>query len=305
MTTEEWADWSCAVAVVTSEPGALAPSVEIVRTVMAEVAAAASRFRDDSDLVRVNNRPGRYVPVSPLLLTLVDLAISVAESTAGAVTPTVGAALAAAGYDDDIAVVRARPSTSEGEQDAPVPRAAEVVRVDRELCRVGVTDGTILDLGAVGKAWAVDESVRRLAARGIDGVLVSIGGDLAVHGTPPGGWRIAVSETPDSAAELVEIDAGALATSSTRGRRWAGGRHHVIDPRTGRSTRGRWRSATVWAPTVVEANVFSTWTLVSADEAEAALARAGRPSRLVADDGRIVPRAGWPTATSDAPQVVS
>jgi len=291
--TREWSDWSCAVAVTTVDERDLEAAASTVRAVMAEVEAAVSRFTSASDLARVNAHAGRFVAVSPLTLALVELAVGVAERTGAAVTPTVGAALAALGYDDDITIVRDRVAAA-----VPlclsVPTASTAVRIDRDLGRVGVTHGTALDLGATGKAYAVDEAVRRIGPRARAGVLVSIGGDLAVHGTAPEGWPIAVSETAGAPAELIVLDSGALATSSVVGRRWAADRHHVVDPRTGACARGPWRTATVWAPTAVEANVLSTWALVDADAAAHALAAERTPARMVTAGGLVQRRHGWP-----------
>ena len=297
---EEWRDWSCAVTVTTSVVGDLEPAVAIVRAVMSEVEAAASRFRADSDLSRINAHAGRDVPVTPLTIRLVAMAVDAARRTDGAVTPTVGAGLVAQGYDADIDVVRARtripctaPITS------PAPEAGEVIRIDRGLGRIGVRHGTVLDLGALAKAYAVDEALQRIADRRLGPALVSIGGDLGAVGEHE--WQVAVSETADVQGQLVTISSGAVATSSTAGRRWGGGRHHIIDPRTGGCAAGRWRTATLWAPTAVEANTLSTWALVDADAHAVAVAVRRRPARYVDGTGTVIARHGWPAeANKDA-----
>lgn len=292
MNTHAWADWSCAVAVTSERRTDLAPAVETVRAVMDDVSAAINRFRPDSDLSRVNAAAGQLVPVSALTVTLVELALEVATRTNGAVTPTVGDSLHALGYDEDIERVRARTTEPVWR---PVPAApAGTVRVDKTLRRVGVVAGTMLDLGAVAKAYAVDESVRRVALKAEGPVLVSIGGDLAVYRAPEGGWPIAVSEKADSPVQLVTIDSGALATSSTLGRRWAGGRHHIIHPPTGMPAAGRFRTATVWALSAVEANLLSTWAIVSPDAAQRALAASANPALFVAVDGTVERVHRWP-----------
>lgn len=299
LATEEWRDWSCAVTVTTAAADDLGPAAAAVRAVMREVECAASRFRSDSDLARINTHAGRYVVVRPTTLRLIAVALEAAGRTGGAVTPTIGAALIAQGYDQDIEAVRARaatqsPSPTVWPQPATpsVPEAASAIRVDTTFGRVGVTRGTVLDLGALAKAYAVDEAIARIAERGLGPALVSIGGDLAVHGEQS--WTIAVSETADDPAQMITIDSGALATSSTRGRRWAGERHHIIDPRTGQCATGIWRTATIWAPTAVEANTLSTWALVDAEGLAAALAEDPRPARLVGAAGEVVRWHGWP-----------
>jgi thiamine biosynthesis lipoprotein len=171
---------------------------------------------------------------------------------------------------------------------------------------VRVRSGIELDLGSVGKGLAADLAAA-VAFEAIDdvpaaGVLVSLGGDIAVAGQPPdGGWRVLLaedSETPtDAAGELVAIEAGAVATSSTTVRRWTRGDvtyHHIVDPRTGAPAVSPWRTATVAASTCVDANTAATAAIVLGDGAVAWLDRAGLPARLVRTDGSILRVGGWP-----------
>lgn len=301
MNTTSWRAWSCTIELTAAHKCDLEPARRVVEQVMGEVNASANRFEHSSDLSRLNANSGRYVIVRPLTIQLLELAIEVADQTHGNVTPTIGAALLAQGYDDEIDVVRSRQRpnsvTPSSTTTAPAPVARSAIRIDYELCRAGVTAGTVLDLGALAKAYAVDEAIVRIADRGLGGVLVSIGGDLAVHGGPDQEWPILASETADGPAQAITITEGAVATSSTVTRRWADGRHHIIDPHTGSCAADHWRTATVWAPTAVEANTMSTWALVAADEAERALAVRQLPARLVSVDGRNETRHGWPSLT--------
>ena len=293
MSTRTWQDWSCTVRVVTADR-AVDGAAEIVRDLMADVERAVSRFRPDSELEGVNDVAPRIVPVGRLTLDLVETAVDAARRTDGAVDPTVGQHLAAWGYDDDIAAVR--------EHGAGVPRRARRadwrrVVVDRDLGRVGVARGLRLDLGATAKAWTADEAARRVAARYRRPALVEIGGDVAVAGDVDEPWLVRVAEVADGPGELVGLTHGGLATSSSAARRWrtaAGPAHHVIDPGTGSPTDGGVRSATVWAPTCVEANTYSTAALVWGRSAAARLGLAGVAARLVGDDGVVRPVGPWP-----------
>jgi thiamine biosynthesis lipoprotein len=171
------------------------------------------------------------------------------------------------------------------------------VAVDRDLGRVGVARGLRLDLGATAKAWAADEAARRVAARHRLPALVEIGGDLAVAGSAEAPWRITVAEMAGEPGEMVGLTHGGLATSSVLARRWRtteGDAHHVIDPRTGRPSDGSVRSATVWAPSCVEANTFSTAALVWGDSAAARLEVADAAARLVQRSGTVVRVGSWP-----------
>ncbi|HKN93995.1 MAG TPA: FAD:protein FMN transferase, partial [Thermoleophilaceae bacterium] len=62
-----------------------------------------SRFRDDSEMARVNGSPGHWVEVSALFLEALEAALGAARATDGDVDPTVGRALRVAGYDRDFA----------------------------------------------------------------------------------------------------------------------------------------------------------------------------------------------------------
>ncbi|MDI6908710.1 FAD:protein FMN transferase [Nocardioides sp.] len=307
MTGCSWRDWSCTVRVLVGGDGPVPDRVaddaaRVVRELMQEVEAAVSRFRGDSELERVNDAAPRLLTVGPLTRALVETALAAARRTDGAVDPTVGSHLVALGYDADLDVVRDRVAPTR-----PTPRAADWTRVvvDHDLGRVGIARGLRLDLGATAKAWTADEAARRVSARHRRPTLVEIGGDVAVAGSAAAPWRVRVAESADAAGEVVGLAHGGLATSSTTVRRWrsatgsgsrTGASHHVVDPATGRPTTGPLRTATVWAPSAVEANTFSTAALVWGEAAAARLALAGVDARLVDRAGAIRLVGSWPAA---------
>lgn len=290
-----WFDWSCSVS-VRIERGSLAEAESIVRSLMDEVDRAVSRFRDDSEIAKIQRRPGVMVPVNRLTVDLVQRAIEAARETDGAVDPTVGPQLVALGYDDDIARVQAAPrGTATGLGRLTSWRD---VRVDPELRRVGVPTGTVLDLGSTAKAWTADEAARRVSQRVGTATLVEIGGDLSAAGRPAQPWQIDVSELRGGPASRVGLSSGGIATSSTAARRWdsADGTpvHHVVDPRTGRPISGPWRTVSVWATSAAAANVASTGALVHGGDAIDFLEGAGHAARLVGLDGRVEYVGPWP-----------
>lgn len=303
--------WSTTATLVVTDADRLGPAQAQLQTVLAEVEAAASRFRPDSEINRLLARPGRPVTLSPVLNALLTAALRAASATGGLVDPTVAAAVVAAGYDRDIAAVLDR-ALAGGRSDAgtapagPVPGWQRLVH-DPGAARLTVPPGVGIDLGATAKAFAADAAVARIAERVGGGVLVSLGGDLAVAGpAPAGGWRIAVADDHRARADghqTVSITSGGVATSSTTTRRWptaAGWRHHIIDPRTGRNPDSRWRTASVAAGSCVDANAAATTAIVLGDAAPAWLAARHLPALLVEDDGTICPVAVWP-----APEVIN
>ncbi len=295
---------------------ALAAARTEVDAVVAAVDAACSRFRADSEVSRLAHAAGAPVQVSEVLASAVAAALRAARLTDGAVDPTLGNALVAAGYDRDIDDLRGaadsggpEPADGDGGHDHGQPDPVATLRrqaqwrdvvLDEEHSTVRVPDGVLLDLGATAKAFAAD----RAAARAHDAVgmpvLVSLCGDIAVAGTREGEpWLILVVERPEETdGPLVDLHDGGLATSTTRARRWVrSGRpmHHLLDPVTGLPVREIWRTVTVAAATCLDANIASTATVVKGTRGLAWLASTGLPARLVAADGTVETIGGWPS----------
>ena len=282
-------------------PSQLGPARRILEDELDRIDRACSRFREDSELSRLNRAKGRAIAVSELFATAVGSALRAAQLTDGAVDPTVGAALRAIGYDRDFDAVQ--DGTSIQASGAVVP-GWRVVEVDKAMRTVRIPSGVVLDLGATAKALAADRAATRIHEDLGCGVLVSLGGDISTAGEAPmGGWSIGVCD--DGAAgpnsfegQTVSLSCGGLATSSTQVRRWAGPageeRHHIIDPRLGRSARAGWRTASVAAASCVDANSASTAAIVCPETAPGWLGSRRLPARLVGTSGEVRLIAGWP-----------
>jgi len=286
-------------AVVVTEEHVLDIATEVVAAEIAIVDAACSRFRGDSDLVVVNQGAGRPVKVSATLLDALDVALGAAAATDGLVDPTIGRILRVLGYDRDFELV---------ERQGPPLRAVvtsmpgwQAVRVDRARKTITVPAGVELDLGATAKAWCADRAAAAAATRCGTGVLVSLGGDIAVAGPTVGGWVVRLADEHDAPTDgpgpTVVIDGGGLATSSIVRRRWERGGeelHHLIDPRTGRPAAAVWRTVTVAAATCTAANTASTAAMLLGDSAPRWLAERDLPPRLARRSGEVVTVGGWP-----------
>lgn len=285
-----------AVVAVTHGDG-LAAAERAVRHVLVAVDEAASRFRDDSELSRLHARRGKSTTVSPLLAHALAVALRAAEATDGLVTPTVGGALRTLGYDRDFAEVASGDPAPTGAATPAWPWWQ--VRCDPATLRVVVPRPVTLDLGATAKALAADLAAAEAAARSGCGVLVSLGGDVAVVGpAPEGGWRIGIGDDHEHAdAAAVTIVSGGLATSSITRRRWRRGDrmvHHIADPRTGDAVVPFWRTVSVAAASCVDANTASTAAVVLGAAAPEWLEHRSLPARLVNLRGDVLTVAGWP-----------
>jgi thiamine biosynthesis lipoprotein len=304
--TVRWEAWSCRVHLAVDDGIDLDQARRVVETVIADVDETVSRFRDDSDLARVNARPGRWVEVDPLLVAAVRVALDAARATGGLVHPLLGRPLVELGYDRDLGLLVERPPAAGAPPLETAPPGLDSWReVELDAGAVRIPSGTALDLGATAKAWAVDLATAGLAQHGVGGGLVGIGGDLRTVGD--GHWPVAVAEHPDAPAdEVVQLRRGALATSSTRVRRWTSRgvvRHHLLDPRTGLPVPEVWRTVTVAADTCAEANTASTAAAVLGGEALPWLEARRYAARLVARDGSVTVTDGWPTDHDHDPPV--
>ncbi|MET9315143.1 FAD:protein FMN transferase [Kribbella sp. NPDC003505] len=296
-----WTAWSCTVRLTVDDPAVLGAACGELKALMDRVDKAASRFRPDSELSVVNSRAGALVPVSRLLVDLVDVSLVAAQMSGGAVDPTVGPAVIAAGYDADIEAVRRRFPQPAG--DAQPAAGWQEVRLNRKLALLGVPKDCALDLGATAKAWTADRAANVISKHYGCAVLVEIGGDLRAAGAPAKPWVVTVAERSGDQGVLVTLAHGGLTTSTRTVRRWqtsTGYGHHVIDPRTGRPADGLYRTASVWAPTAVRANTFSTALVATGEAAVGRLKLAGHPARLIADDGQVTELSGWPAASRAA-----
>lgn len=292
----QFATWGLTGTLTTERPADASFATACLWRVIDEIDAACNRFRADSELSRLNASAGETVTASTTLLEALDAAVAAFAATDGLCDPTVLAALLAWGYDRDYDLIRERIDLVEPLVEGAPGIAA--LDVDRHARTVRLAPGCQLDLGASAKALAADLVADEVGARG--GVVVEIGGDVAVRGTGPDGpWVIGVADrlTITGDEPRVRVTGGGVATSSIATRVWrVGGRlvNHIIDPRTGLVADGPYATATVAADRCVIANAFATAALLWGEDAPYWIAQAGWSGRLVRRDGTVEFVGGWP-----------
>jgi thiamine biosynthesis lipoprotein len=254
-----------------------------VRALFEERDRRFSRFQASSELSRVNVRPLGVTLLSEELASMLTLSIDAADATDGLVSPAVGGAVLAAGYDRDFAAL---PPDGDAVEPVRVPSHEAVVLRRTVLLR---TEPVILDLNGVVKGKTVDDALK-LAIGG----WVAAGGDLAttvpVSVGLPGG-------------EVVTLRDGGLATSSTARRSWLRGgdrQHHLIDPRTGRPAQTPWSDVTVAAGTCTRADVAAKAALILGADGPAWLDERRLPGRFLAHDGTVLHNAAWRVGLAEA-----
>jgi thiamine biosynthesis lipoprotein ApbE len=284
--------------IVVDDGDALDAATLIARAELVALDAACSRFRDDSELANLNRNAGRPYAVGELLFEAIAIALTAAAETGGLVDPTVGRAMRGIGYDRSFEIVVSRgPSTGF----AFVPAGGwQDVKLDHPRRTVTVPRGFELDLGATAKAFAADRIADRIAVETRVATLVSLGGDIAVRGAPSAGWPVLVTDSHRQATastQMVSMQHGGLATSSTSVRRWRAGGvelHHIVDPTTGSPAIGPWRTVSVAAATCLEANTASTAAIIAGDGAPSWLEARGLAARLVTHQGVVTSTVTWP-----------
>jgi FAD:protein FMN transferase len=264
--------------------------LEAAQSEFRRLEALLSRFREDSELSRLNARGS--IEAGPDLLRVVELALDGHDRSAGRFDPTVHDALVAAGYDRSFDLLT---RNEQGDVDVGVGVHRRLHRctpshrgpgVRIRGRRIELDRGVRLDLGGIAKGYAAERAAELLATAGP--CLVNAGGDVA---TRDGAWPIAV-ETSGEPLTLELAGDGALATSGRDRRRWRrNGReaHHLIDPRTGAPSESDLLRVTVVAADAVAAEVLAKALFLAGAERAAAEADAdGIPAVLVTEDERTI-----------------
>lgn len=168
-----------------------------------------SRFLPNSDIARVNHlAAGESTRVSPSTLECLVIARHVFDLTGGAFDVSIGTGLPSLELDPDDFLVRA------------------------------TNDGVQVDLGGIGKGYAVDRMAELLEEWGLGVALVHGGFSSVLALEPPTGregWPLTLSDpgAPSRVLARLSVRQTALGASGVRKG------DHIVDPRTGEPARGR------------------------------------------------------------------
>jgi thiamine biosynthesis lipoprotein len=267
---------------------------EAIQAVLAEmrrIDAAMSTYKPTSEVSLVNaEAASRPVKISEELFDLLATSIEYSKLTRGAFDIT----YASVGFLYDFRQ-RVRPDEQQIESALPGINYRHI-QLDREARTVKFArPGVRIDLGGIGKGYAVDRGIAVLQARGINRALVSAGGDSRIIGDRFGQpWVVGIRH-PDRKDEVIAripLEDAAISTSGDYERYFDdnGVRyHHIIDPKTGHSA-SKVRSATVIASTATRTDGLSkTAFVLGAEEAlEIYNALDDVDAILVTPDGRVL-----------------
>ena len=245
------------------------------RAFVEDFARRLSRFREDSELSRLNADPRAAAPASPLLRAAVGAGVWAAQRTGGLVDPTLLDALEHGGYSDSLdgaapaSLGEALAATAERAPARPHPDARwRTIAVDDRNAVVRRPPGVRIDTGGTGKGLAADAVAWRLA--GYSRFVVDCGGDIAVGGaaalTRP--YEIAVEHPlTREIVHTLTVSRGGVATSGLNVRIWrrADGSfaHHLLDPATGEPAWTGLIGVTALGGSALEAETLSKQALLS------------------------------------------
>jgi FAD:protein FMN transferase len=251
------------------------------------IEARYSRYRQDSELTRINAAAatGRNIAVDAETAGLIAYAQALFTKSGGAFDITSGVLRHAWNFSE-------RRLPDREAIDALLPRIG--------LDKISLSDGQLhfsrpgmeLDFGGLGKEYAADRAAEVCCSLGAQHGFVDLGGDIRVIGPQPGGeaWKIGIRHPrdPDSVMARVDLPGGALATSGdyerfieVDGQRYC----HILDPHTGWPAQGL-RSVTVISERCLIAGSLSTAAMLRGREGAAWLQSLGVRYIAVDDRGR-------------------
>ncbi len=219
-------------------------------------------YNPDSEIGRVNRSGGQPVEVSEDVFAVVQRAVGFSKTTGGA-------------FDITVRPLMDFWRRMQEEGRMPAPEDVKVIKdrvgsdqihLSRNAGRpeIACPDGCALDLGAIAKGYVVDEAARILHDNGLSHFLIDAGGDMYAAGQSCGGdaWHIGVRHPRNAQqmADTIVLSDQAVATSGDYEQFYdiAGQRRsHILNPLTGYPQSGA-VSATVIAPTAIEADAFAT-----------------------------------------------
>ncbi|MDA0680265.1 MAG: FAD:protein FMN transferase [Proteobacteria bacterium] len=231
-----------------------------------------SRYLPGNIVDRINRGNGEPVEVDEETANLIDFAATLTEMSEGLFDITSGVLREAWKFDGSDKL----PDT------ATVTSILERVgwhKLDWSRPLLTLQSGMQIDLGGIGKEYAVDKAAALLRELTTDSCLINFGGDIFATGvsTDRRGWQVGI-EAPDSdgriASKIIHLKNGGLATSGDA-RRFLlkdGIRYgHILNPKTGWPVTNAPRSITVAADTCTQAGMLATLAMLRGADAESFL----------------------------------
>ena len=242
-------------------------AIDAVMTEMHHIDDLMSHYKPDSQLSKINQHAAEApVQVDPELFDLIKLSTHFSEITDGAFDITYASVGYLYNYPEHI-----HPTEEQIKAALPAVNWRNMKFNDADHSVFFEHKGMRIDLGGIGKGYAVDKGIEVLQKRGIEHAVVTAGGDTRIIGDRMGrDWLVAIRhpDDPNKVVTRIPISNAAMSTSGDYERYFDenGVRyHHIIDPHTGHSA-SKVRSATIIGPTATQTDGMSKTAFVLGPE---------------------------------------
>lgn len=228
-----------------------------------------SRYLPESAIAGINESNGESIEVDDETASLLEFAASLFRMSGGRFDITYGVLREAWVFDGGDRV-------PDDELVQSILANVGWTKVSWDWPNLTLPPGMQIDFGGIGKEYAVDRAAALVIEKGATPTLLNFGGDLIATGSAAGseGWKVGIEATETSdgkAGHVIRLSQGALATSGdarrfilNNGIRYG----HILDPKTGWTTRDAPRSVTVAAGTCTEAGMLATLGMLNGSDAE-------------------------------------
>jgi thiamine biosynthesis lipoprotein len=233
-----------------------------------------TRFEDTSELSNLNRNSGKWVSVSKELFELVEFMLKMSGDTDGAFDPTIIDFLEVYGYDKNYDFSKLdNPKLDEFVKKIADERPSwKEIKLDEKNSRIKLAENQRIDLGGIGKGYAVDCAFEKLS-KVSSNFIIDAGGDIRTSGlnekSEP--WQVGLkAKNKDGVEEtvgIVELSNYALASSGSWSRK-VKQFHHLIDSRSGKPIETDYSTVFVTAQTSMLSDAWATAIFVLGEDSE-------------------------------------
>lgn len=241
-----------------------APKAEAIMSIINGLDDTISWRKEGSAVSKINN--GEKVKLADLS-TIVSQCNTISKDSDGAFDPTIGRVSTLWDFGGENERLPSKEEISEA------LKTVDYTKINKNGS-VYISDGQLLDLGAIGKGYACDLIKQYLSTTDIEGAVVSVGGSILAYGNrnkAKDNWRIAIKHPRKDNAFLgtISIDEGFVSTSGDYekyfekdGKRY----HHILDARTGYPAESDLISVTIVAENGLKSDALSTACFILGSE---------------------------------------
>jgi thiamine biosynthesis lipoprotein len=198
-----------------------------------------TRFNQDSELSNLNRNGGKWVQVSDEFFFLIELMLELAEKSEGVFDPTIIDFLEVYGYDAnyDYSKLENPRLDSMVEEIVKTRKSFKDIELNKETKSIKLASGQRLDLGGIGKGYAIDCAYEKIIQTASN-FLIDAGGDIRANGMNEKGnpWLINLKHFENDAEKIIgeiELINSAIACSGSWARKFKQF-HHLINPQSGK-----------------------------------------------------------------------